>query len=320
MRVKATSVLIVRNYVTNVRNRPVNYELGASGEDQRSCLDQRLKGNAMNIHDNTSKDVSAVNINTGEDAAIGGDVVGRDKYVVNQFISAESKSGTELLGKFDKLADKDKDRAATGIEKGPKKKRDYRRELLYRLDLKGTRQQTLNILSRWRFVQASPHPPDNGQPVAAVANETLGIGQNTLTTFHSPPIPEILNCSVECELRIIDDGGDPSRWAGVRVRGFRDDIQFGYLVYLRRQGTVELYRAQEVIGGENDFKVRDTKDTWTKVRLDILNSRIAVWVNGKPHIETTDTRFRDKGMVYLHTFGTHAQFRNFSVYRLVKQK
>jgi len=87
---------------------------------------------------------------------------------------------------------------------------------------------------------------------------------------------------------------------------------------LRRQGTVELYRAQEVIGGENQFIVQDTKDAWTRIRLDIFNSQMRVWVNGKPHIDIKDRKFRDKGMIYLHTFGTHTQFRSFRIYQLAR--
>ncbi|MBI5713409.1 MAG: hypothetical protein HZC38_08325 [Chloroflexi bacterium] len=128
---------------------------------------------------------------------------------------------------------------------------------------------------------------------------------------------ELVDVSVDCEFRIPDDGGDPSRWAGIRVRGFQDNIMFGYLAYMRSSGTVELYRAGDVLAGMNEVLVKDTKEQWTKLRFDIFDTNIRIWVNDHLHINRIDTRFRDKGLVYLHSFGTHVQIRDFAVYRFI---
>jgi hypothetical protein len=188
-----------------------------------------------------------------------------------------------------------------------------KRQLIYQLNLYQDREQLISDFQKWRFVRTSPN-----QPVVAVSNGILGIGSTDGTTFDSPPMDEVANCSVECELRIVDDGGDLSRWAGIRVRGFQDNIMFGYLVYLRAEGKVELYRAGEILAGDKKAIVKNTKDEWTKLRIDLFDTTIKVWVNDQPqpHISTTDTRFRDKGLVYLHTFGTHAQIREFVIYQL----
>lgn len=186
------------------------------------------------------------------------------------------------------------------------------RKQIYRLNLDDERQASI-ALDEWRFVRTF-----TTEPFGALSNGVLGIGQPDGTTFNRAPILPIANCSVECDMRIIDDGGDPSRWAGIRVRGFWDDIQFGYLIYLRREGTVELYRAREVIGGMNQRTILDTKDEWTSLRVDILTDSIKVWVNGNLHIDAKDKTFGNKGHIYLHTYGIHAQFRNFGVYSLKK--
>ncbi|MHA2171303.1 MAG: hypothetical protein ACXADH_02660 [Candidatus Kariarchaeaceae archaeon] len=199
-------------------------------------------------------------------------------------------------------------------KKSPIKRRtiEPKRKQIYKLELDDLEQASIS-LNEWRFVRTF-----TTEPFGALANGILGIGQPEGTTFSRAPIPPRVNCSVECDMRIIDDGGDPTHWAGIRVRGLWDDIQFGYLTYMRREGTVELYRAREVIGGKNQQIILDTKDNWTTLRVDILNTRISIWVNGKLHLDVRDKTFCNKGHVYLHTFGVHAQFRDFCIYRITK--
>ena len=70
------------------------------------------------------------------------------------------------------------------------------------------------------------------------------------------------------------------------------------------------------MAGDRQIAVWDTKDQWTHLRVDILNSEIRVLVNGKPWIRKIDKTFGDKGLIYLHTFGTHSWFREFRVSEL----
>ena len=58
----------------------------------------------------------------------------------------------------------------------------------------------------------------------------------------------------------------------------------------------------------------DTKQKWTLLRIDINASTIDVFINGEIFISKQDIWFGGLGGIYLHTFGTHAQFRNFRVY------
>jgi len=181
-----------------------------------------------------------VNISAGQDVNIGRDLVGGDKYEFTFNLTVPKDKSPELVGQFRKLVEEAQKQRQEVKTSSRKTKTEYKRKLLYHLDLGGTHQQITATLSRWRFVEAFPSPPSSVQPITAVANEIMGIGGTNSTTFHSPPVPELVNCSVECELRIISDNGDVSRWAGFRVRGFRDDIQFGYLVYLSLFSTVRL--------------------------------------------------------------------------------
>ncbi len=260
-----------------------------------------------------------VDVNAQGNSSVGGDIVGRDKFIVNNIhVHVQPDGKTGLLGEFVKLpmSNDIPPKSSNKPSSGPKKK--YRRERIYKLDLRGDDQQIRDNLSRWRMVYASAIQPSANQPIAVVANEIVGIGQRGVTTFCSAPVSEMSNCSVQCKLRIIDDGGDPSNWAGIRLRGWLDDIRFGYLIYLRRRGSVELYRTQQVLAGLNNDIIHDTTNAWTRLRVDIFNSRIQVWVNDKLHIDEKDAKLRDKGLVYLHTLGTHAQFRDFEIHRLVR--
>ena len=52
--------------------------------------------------------------------------------------------------------------------------------------------------------------------------------------------------------------------------------------------------------------------------MDIVGYNIKVWVNGELHIDVMDTKFQDKGHIFLHTFGTHAQIRKFDAYEIAR--
>ncbi len=190
-----------------------------------------------------------------------------------------------------------------------------RGDLIYELGLLGDAEQLQSILSEWKFATTSPT-----QPSVAVANGIIGIGHIDGVTFNQAPIDPISNCSVECELKIIDHGTDQSNWAGIRVRAFDFcyDLRLGYLVYLRRSGHVELYGPEGIVAGRDRVKVTNTVDVWTHIKIDILDSEIRVYVDREqePHIRVTDKTFGGKGSIYLHTFGTHSQLRGFRVYAL----
>lgn len=189
---------------------------------------------------------------------------------------------------------------------------ELKRQVIYQLDLHGDEGSILETLRKWRFAGTSPQ-----QPAITVTEGILEVGSVDGVTFDAPPLEEIANCSIDCELRIIDDAGDLSRWAGIRVRGFQDNILLGYLVYLRSQGKVEIYRAGEVLAESILPTDEWTKEQWIKLRIDIVDATIKVSVNEQQPLIVTDTRFSDRGRVYLHTYGVRAQIRGFAIYQLL---
>jgi len=208
----------------------------------------------------------------------------------------------------------EQERRATTSVKG--KKQWVRGGAIYSLNLFDAADRIKNELDKWRFVSTSAR-----QPIGAVANGAIGLGQNDGVTFGLSPVQPIDNLSVECELQIGDDGGNHDNWAGLRVRAFDFcyDFRLGYLVYLRGRGTVELYGPNGIIDGSKRVVVADANEQWTRIRVDVMGSEIKVLVDGDLHIRKTDRTFGNEGLVFLHTFGTHALFRNFQVYRLTRE-
>ena len=89
----------------------------------------------------------------------------------------------------------------------------------------------IGTLDQWKFAFNSTKPR-----IVIYSNGIIGIGSDDAVTSNRSPVECISNCSVECEIRILEDGGDSSRWAGMRVRGLYDDFRLGYLTYLRGKG------------------------------------------------------------------------------------
>jgi hypothetical protein len=268
----------------------------------------------MNDTPSASTTSGGISASVGNNLSIGQDAVGRDKIVSPTynfngptFIVPDS-AANELLeaiaqGKAPNL----------GLPVKPPE------ELVYELQLQ-TYLQSVIALSKWRFVTSNFASSQNRsqEPPIKVDNGALDIGRPGTTTFYSPPIAEIDGLRVECDVRILDDGNNQSNWAGIRVRGFLDDIRFGYLVYLRKSGSVELYRG-EILAGENMNVVSNTQDEWTNLKIEINGASIKIWVNSVLHIDLKDNLFQERGLVYLHTLSTQSQFRNLKIYKLSTQ-
>lgn len=190
----------------------------------------------------------------------------------------------------------------------PKQKgKEPKRELVYEVSAQSDIE---TIKGEWKFLSSSI-------TTVAISNGIIDIGSVDGQTSSFPQIDPLSNCSVECELRILETANnDTSLWAGIRLRGFIYDFRFGYLAYIRRMGAVEFYRAMEVIAGANERIVADTKEAWTHIRVDVYKNRMRVWVGGTLHANVTDKKFSDKGLVYLHTYYSHAQFRNLRIFKL----
>lgn len=185
------------------------------------------------------------------------------------------------------------------------------RKLMYKMDLPDERHQLSNALYEWNFTAY----PEN-RPNLSVKDNSLIIGGKDILTTSRTPL-QLYNCSIECDMCILEDYGNPKEWSGIRIRGFQDNINNGYLIYLRNSGDVEIYRASTVIG-KSKQKYTSLKEDWVHIRIDAFESSIKVWINGEMYVSSEDKMFGMDGFIYLHTHRTISQFRNLVIYSFTK--
>jgi transcriptional regulator with XRE-family HTH domain len=157
-----------------------------------------------------------------------------------------------------------------------------------------------------------------GQPVDFI-DEAISLGDISLATFNRSPLPKLYNCSVECKVKIIDDGGNPDNWVGVKLRGYyteAEDIGNGYLVHLRSNGIVEIYTRRDPIAISRKMEGRDTQNEWWHIRVDIVESTIQVWINSELLISQIDKTIGVEGYVYVHSHLAKVMLKDFQVYSI----
>lgn len=164
-------------------------------------------------------------------------------------------------------------------------------------------------LTGWQFLLNSPDPR-----IVLYSGAVLGIGNTDNTVASCSPIPRVHNCRINCDVRILEFGTEPSNWAGFRVRGLSGQLPFGYLAYLRADGRFDIHRFDEII--HTVKAVESPHQDWTNIQVDIVGNTITARINGVQRVYITDNWFGGLGQIYIHTFGTHSLFRNFKVYTL----
>jgi hypothetical protein len=117
---------------------------------------------------------------------------------------------------------------------------------------------------------------------------------------------------VECDVRILEYGIEPSNWAGFRVRGLHDDLTLGYLAFLRADGRFDIHRVDEII--HSITAVENPRENWINIGVEIIDNQITASIDGTERASVTDKWFGGMGSVYIHTFGTHSLFRNFRIF------
>lgn len=161
---------------------------------------------------------------------------------------------------------------------------------------------------------------ERNNPIRLFVETPITLGSQKRGVFEYIYLPEYENISVECDIRILDDGDDDQQWAGFRLRGFRlevDHIGLGYLTYIRSMGTVELYRKTRVIAGDKQKVVDSAKQAWVHIRTDIYTNILSIWVNGQLHVTKKDKSFGEAGFLCLHTHRVVAQFRNIQAFEII---
>ncbi len=128
---------------------------------------------------------------------------------------------------------------------------------------------------------------------------------------------------VEFDVKINATSGDNTTyWAGATLRGgsIWNEQSFNhtwsYLVYLRRNGELGIYTAEDLTTKTVAGAVADTS-TYHRIRIDIVGSRTEVHVDGELKAEWTDpNNRRSTGVVDLRTCRADASFDNVTVTEL----
>lgn len=209
----------------------------------------------------------------------------------------------------DDTADAPSPNAQAVVGRGQKPASRTKVKQIYQLRLPADSQQIGSALYAWHFL------PIDQQLRIVDGSLEFGVLGLQLVANRLMLYP-MANCRVECDIQIVEDGGDTSQWAGIRVRGLSEHLYTGHLIYLRSRGTVEVWTAGIVPQESVKRVVPSAKCTWVPIRVDILDSKLTISVNRRKVYTTTDKTFGERGFVYFHTHGTIARFRNIAVYEL----
>ena len=135
------------------------------------------------------------------------------------------------------------------------------------------------------------------------------------------PTKELVDFGVECDVIIPKCGADP--WVGLIIRGVDttmgmqrvSHIDFGYLVYLRANGLLELYCRGDVEVASRK-PTEDATANWTKLKIEVVGSQISIYANGNPYIVKHDTTFGGRGYIYLQAYQATASIKNIKIYEI----
>ena len=125
----------------------------------------------------------------------------------------------------------------------------------------------------------------------------------------------LVDCTFEIEFKIDDrDSGNPKDWFGVRLRGRGTDIFDGCLVYVRKNGALDVrsIHGQRIVEAEIPEAVR--KEEFVKMKISVIDDYISVWINDDPIIAPTTVPLTRSGNVYLHAFGTKVTIKSASLF------
>jgi len=185
------------------------------------------------------------------------------------------------------------------------------RRIIYELPKEET--EIRNELAIWDFIQEDRTTVEGRSIVLHGVNSGAGC---------RVPTKAITDFGVECEVKIQKCGDDP--WVGLIVRGFdsifgnqrASHIDFGYLVYLRANGSLELYCRGDDLTVAEKRPTNDATEYWSKLRIELIGSKINVFANGELCLSKIDSTFGGKGYIYLQTYKSSACFKNLSVYEI----
>jgi hypothetical protein len=119
----------------------------------------------------------------------------------------------------------------------------------------------------------------------------------------------VSNGSIRADVQLSGSG-----WAGLSFRKQEPDgspFESGYLVHVRTNGTITLYKPGGVVAGASS--AADPVNGFVRLRVEALDSNIVVYADGRPVISTTDTGSTSGHAGFATDTGTTAQFDRFRV-------
>lgn len=115
---------------------------------------------------------------------------------------------------------------------------------------------------------------------------------------------------IEAKLRIINDGGTPSRWAGIHFRKTEPSHSYthsGYMIYLTNRGTLYVFKAGS--GNIATYNTGVTPSEFVSIKVVAVGPNIDVYFNNSeaPVLSLVDSTYLE-GHVSLITGRTHTAF------------
>jgi hypothetical protein len=142
------------------------------------------------------------------------------------------------------------------------------------------------------------------------SQSSLGGGSN----FSSLKDKRFGDATYEFDLRVVDNGGDSTAWAGLQFKRMgQGDNPFdsGFTVYVRSNGVLELYKVNKVIASATTGL---NMTTTRHLKVVTLGGNIKVYINNEatPRINVNDTTFAS-GYAALVAFSSHWHFDNVAI-------
>jgi hypothetical protein len=135
--------------------------------------------------------------------------------------------------------------------------------------------------------------------------EIQGTGQTFLVG------PAFDDMTVEVQVLIRDPGKIPADWVGFVLRGKHESLGQGYLLYLRYNGSVELYRDGLILAAApTDAPAAFARGEAVTLKAEAQGARFRAWVDGRLCFEHEDDAVR-WGEVGLATYDVTATFDDF---------
>lgn len=120
------------------------------------------------------------------------------------------------------------------------------------------------------------------------------------------------------KFRIVDFGNDPESWLGVQFRGFKPATLGGYVIYLRANGSLELfdpeYRVTQLL------QLHSETLHWVELLVVARKHTLEVYLASEGsriiNVHKRDLSFTSEGWISFQTYRTISEFEYFRVWNI----